>query len=51
MSIVGVGANYELWHFGIFAAGPTLEYRHLFSESLKQHYGIAGMRIVLYSGP
>jgi hypothetical protein len=51
VSLVGVGAVYEAFHFGSFAAGPTLEYRHLFSESLKHHSAILGMRILWYSGP
>jgi hypothetical protein len=51
MSVAGLGAVYEAFHFGSFAAGPTLEYRYSFSQSLSQHIGIAGMRIVFYGGP
>jgi hypothetical protein len=51
LSLLGVGLVYEAWHFGYFAAGPTLEYRHLFSESLYEDLGLLGMRIVFYSRP
>ena len=51
MSVVGLGAAYEWLHFGSFAAGPTLQYRHRFSESLAAHTVALGMRLVYRSGP
>ena len=51
MSVVGLGAAYEWLHFGSFAAGPTLQYSHRFSESLAAHTAALGMRLVYRSGP
>jgi hypothetical protein len=51
MSVVGLGAVYEWLHFGSFAAGPTLRYRHRFSASLAAHTAALGLRLVYRSGP
>jgi hypothetical protein len=51
MSHVSLGAFYEPWRFGKFAVGPTLEYTHLFSETLKVHTALAGVRLAFYGGP
>jgi hypothetical protein len=51
LSLVGIGSVYEAFHFGGFAAGPTLEYRHMYSASLKQHAAVLGWRLLYYTGP
>jgi len=51
ISLVGLGAVYEPLRLGSFAAGPTLEYRHLFSQSLCEHVGVLGLRVAFYGGP
>lgn len=51
MSVVGLGALWEVWHFGHFAAGPILEVQRLFSPSATQDSALGGMRIAYYGGP
>ena len=51
LSLVGLGLAYETWHLYHFALGPTLEYRHLFSESLHEDIGVLSLRFVYYSRP
>ncbi len=51
LSLLGLGVAYELWHLGGFAIGPTLQYRHLFSGSMRQDIGILAVRVSYYTGP
>jgi hypothetical protein len=51
ISIVAFGAFWEAWRFGGFAAGPSLEYTHLFSQSLRAYGASAGFRVAFYAGP
>ena len=47
----GLGVAYELWHLGGFAIGPSLQYRHLFSDSLRSDVGVLAARVSYYTGP
>jgi len=51
LSLVGIGVAYELWHLGGFAIGPSLQYRHLRSNSMSQHTGVLAARVSYYTGP
>jgi hypothetical protein len=51
ISYLGFGAFYEPIRFGIFSAGPTIEYSHFYSQSLNGYGASAGFRLVLYTGP
>jgi len=51
MSHITVGVFHESWRFGRCAVGPTLEYTHLFSETLTVNTALAGVRLALYTGP
>ena len=51
LSLVGLGAAYEVLHFGSFAFGPIADYRFQFSQSMRVHQGIFGVRLVFYGGP
>jgi hypothetical protein len=51
ISIVNLGAFWEAWRFGKFGAGPVVDYRHVFSQSLSFYAATAGMRLAFYAGP
>lgn len=51
MSATGIGAFYELWNFGSFASGPSLDYHYFFSRSMRVHTATAGLRLAFYGGP
>jgi hypothetical protein len=51
VSIVRFGAFWEPWRFGGFAAGPSVEYAHVFSQSLRAYAASAGFRAAFYAGP
>jgi hypothetical protein len=51
VSIIGLGAFWEPWRFGSFAAGPSIEYRHVFSRTLTLYGATAGIRLAFYAGP
>jgi hypothetical protein len=51
MSVVGVGLMYETWHLGHFALGPTLDYEHRFSQSMRMDTLMLGVRVAYYSRP
>jgi hypothetical protein len=51
VSIVGFGAFWEPWRFGGFAAGPSIDYSHLFSQSLYSYAVTGGIRLAFYAGP
>lgn len=50
MSHLGLGASYELWKFGLFSAGPLVNYTYQFSQSLSSHVATAGLKLTFYSG-
>jgi hypothetical protein len=54
-SFIAPGVLYE-WSFGKligghFAAGPSLEYDAIFSQSFERHGLVATARFVFYGGP
>jgi hypothetical protein len=51
LSLVGLGVAYEIWHLGGFAIGPTLQYRHLYSGSMRSDVGVLAARVSYYTGP
>lgn len=51
VSFVGLGSAYELFRFGNFAIGPTVDYLNLRSPTLSAHQFTAGARILFYGGP
>lgn len=51
MATLGAGLFYEIFHFGSFAAGPSLDYLYLYSPSLEVHLASLGGRIAFYGGP
>jgi hypothetical protein len=51
LSIVGFGAFYEPLRFGIFSAGPSVEYTRMYSQSLELQSASVGFRLALYTGP
>jgi hypothetical protein len=51
VSIIALGAFWETWRIGGFVAGPSLEYTHVFSQSLRAYGASAGFRIAFYAGP
>ncbi len=51
ISSIAFGAFYEPIRFGIFSAGPSIEYQHIYSQSLSAYAASAGFRLVLYTGP
>ena len=51
LSLTGLGVAYELWHLGGFAIGPSLQYRHLFSDSFRSDVGVLAARVSYYTGP
>lgn len=51
ISYMGFGTFYEPIRFGIFSAGPTLEYSHFYSQSISGYGASAGFRLVLYTRP
>jgi hypothetical protein len=51
ISFIGFGAFFEPLRFSIFSAGPTIEYQHIYSQSLSVYAASAGFRLVLYTGP
>ena len=48
MSVLGLGVFYEPWKFWHFSTGPSLDYTHEFSESLRSNTVTLGMRFVFY---
>lgn len=51
ISLMAFGAFYETIRFGVFSAGPTIEYAHFYSTSLSGYGASAGFRLALYTGP
>jgi hypothetical protein len=51
LSIVNLGAFWEPWRFGKFAAGPVVDYRHVFSQTLSFYAATGGIRLAFYAGP
>lgn len=51
MSLISVGTAFELFRFGHFALGPTLEGTFLYSLSARVGGGFAGLRGTFYGGP
>lgn len=51
ISIVGVGAFWEPLRFGSFAFGPSFEFDHYFSRTIRLYGASASARLVLYTGP
>ena len=51
MSVLGLGASYELLRFGHFTLGPVLEGGYRFSQSATAYGLFAGIRTTIYGGP
>ncbi|MCA9592442.1 MAG: hypothetical protein KC776_04000 [Myxococcales bacterium] len=51
LSLVTVGALWEPVRFGSFNFGPSLDYTHLFSQTLESQYVTLSARLVFYGGP
>ena len=51
ISIVTFGGFWEAWRGGGFAAGPSLSYTHVFSQSLSFYAATGGIRVAFYAGP
>ncbi len=51
MSVLGLGAGYELFRFGPFALGPVLASNYIYSEKNRAYGVFAGVRTTFYGGP
>lgn len=51
ISILALGAFYEPLRFGSFSIGPSLEFDHYFSRTIRLYGASASARVVLYTGP
>jgi hypothetical protein len=50
-SAVGAGVFYEPWRWWQLTFGPQLEYLHQFSDSMRSHTLVLGVRTAFYGGP
>lgn len=50
-SAVGGGVFYEPWRWWQLTFGPQLEYLHQFSDSMRAHTVVLGVRTAFYGGP
>jgi hypothetical protein len=50
-SAVGGGVFYEPWRWWHLTFGPQLEYLHQFSDSIRAHTLVLGVRTAFYGGP
>jgi hypothetical protein len=49
MSHLSLGASYEVFKFGLFSAGPVLNYSHQFSQTMTGHSITGGIKLTFYS--
>ena len=50
-SAVGAGVFYEPWRWWQLTFGPQLEYVYQFSDGMRSHTFVAGVRTAFYGGP
>lgn len=50
-SAVGLGVFYEPWRWWHLSFGPQLEYLYQFSDGMRAHALVAGVRTAFYGGP
>ena len=51
MSVIGLGAAYDPLHFWHFTLGPSVEYLHLWSQSMSAHSALIEARFTFVGGP
>lgn len=51
VSVLGLGTSFELFRFGHFALGPSLESNYVYSQSGEAFGIFLGARTVFYGGP
>lgn len=51
VSLLGIGAAYELFRAGRFAFAPNVSYSHQWSQTGLAHFAQLGIRAVFYGGP
>ncbi len=51
VSVLGLGANYELFRWGHIELGPVIASNYMYSDSMKAFGLFAGVRSTFYGGP